>query len=244
MRNKRGILITGASSETGMALIRKIGMNYTHVIAHYNKSAEGIRSLNHELDGRIIPVQADFSSRDSIEDMICKIREKELIIDHIVHLAAPGFHLQKFAKEDIDEIRKEYISSAESIMIILKEFITDMSRRKYGKAVFMLSSNVTGYPAGYQLSYTVSKYALLGLMKSIAVEYAGKGITSNAVSPDMMDTKFVSGIPELIVRQNAESSPCKRNLYVEEVITAFEYLLSDGADRVTGINIPVTGGRF
>ncbi len=37
MRDKRGILITGASSETGMALIRKIGMNYTHVIAHCTK---------------------------------------------------------------------------------------------------------------------------------------------------------------------------------------------------------------
>lgn len=244
MKDGKCILITGASSDVGMALIRKIGMNYTYIFAHYNKSNEVIRLLIDEFGNKVIPLQADFSKSASVEAMVAKIKQKDLIIDHIVHLAAPKFHIRKFIKENIDEIRKDYLSSTESIIIILKELITGMMKQKYGKVVFMLSSNVVGYPAKYQSAYTVSKYTLLGLMKSIAVEYADKGITSNAVSPDMMDTKFVSDIPELIVKQNAESNPEKRNLNVEEVITAFEYLLSDGADRVTGVNLSVTGGRF
>lgn len=244
MRDGKCILITGASSDVGVALIRKINVNYTMVIAHYNRSVEAIEQLANELGEKIIPIQADFSKRESVETMVDEIRQKNLIIDHIVHLAAPKFHIQKFVKENINEIRRDYLSSTESIMIILKEFIAGMMKQKYGKIVFMLSSNVIYYPAKYQSAYTVSKYALLGLMKSIAVEYAEKGITSNAVSPDMMNTKFVSNIPELIVKQNAESNPGKRNLHVDEVITAFEYLLSNGADRVTGVNLPVTGGRF
>lgn len=244
MRDGKCILVTGASSDVGMALIRKISINYTSVIAHYNRSGETIRQLSNELGEKIVPIQADFSKRESIDAMVSVIRKKNLIIDHIVHLAAPRFHIRKFIKENIDEMRRDYLSSTESIMIILKECITGMVKQKYGKIVFMLSSNVISYPAKYQSAYTVSKYALLGLMKSIAVEYAEKGITSNAVSPDMMDTKFVSDIPEIIVKQNAESNPGKRNLHVDEVITAFEYLLSEGADRVTGVNLPVTGGRF
>lgn len=244
MRNEKCILVTGSSSDVGTALIRKISVNYTLVIAHYNRSGEAVEQLVKELGEKIIPIQADFSEKESIENMVAEIRQKNLIVDHIVHLAAPKFHIRKFIKENMDEMRRDYQSATESIMIILKEFLAGMMKQRYGKVVFMLSSNVINYPAKYQAAYTVSKYALLGLMKSIAVEYAEKGITSNAVSPDMMDTKFVSDIPELIVRQNAEANPGKRNLHVDEVITAFEYLLSDGADRVTGVNLPVTGGRF
>lgn len=244
MKDGKCILVIGASSDIGMALIRKISMNYTYIIAHYHKSNEAARLLVNELGDKVIPVQADFSKRESVDAMVSKIKQKNLTIDHIVYLAAPKFHIRKFTKENIDEIRMEYLSFTESALTILQEFIADMVKQKYGKIIFMLSSNVIGYPAKYQLAYTVSKYALLGLMKSIAVEYAEKGITSNAVSPDMVDTKFVSDIPEMIVRQNAESNPRKRNLLVDEVTPAFEYLLSDGADSVTGVNLPVTGGVF
>lgn len=244
MKDGKCILVIGASSDIGMALIRKISMNYTYIIAHYHKSNEAARLLVNELGDKVIPVQADFSKRESVDAMVSKIKQKNLTIDHIVYLAAPKFHIRKFTKENIDEIRMEYLSFTESALTILQEFIADMVKQKYGKIIFMLSSNVIGYPAKYQSAYTVSKYALLGLMKSIAVEYAEKGITSNAVSPDMVDTKFVSDIPEMIVRQNAESNPRKRNLLVDEVTPAFEYLLSDGADSVTGVNLPVTGGVF
>ena len=80
-------------------------------------------------------------------------------------------------------------------------------------------------------------------MKSLAVEYASRGITINAVSPEMMETKFLSDIPKLIVEQNAKESVLGRNLYVEEVISAFEFLLSDNANAVTGLNLKVTGGN-
>ena len=62
----------------------------------------------------------------------------------------------------------------------------------------------------------------------------------NGVSPDMMETKFLADMPELIIRQYAENSPAGRNLTVEDVIPTFEYLLSDGADMVTGQNIGIS----
>ena len=50
-------------------------------------------------------------------------------------------------------------------------------------------------------------------------------------------------MPELVIRQNAANNPMGRNLVVEDVLPTFEYLLSDGADLVTGQNIGVTGGN-
>ena len=78
-------------------------------------------------------------------------------------------------------------------------------------------------------------------MRNLAAEYIEKGITVNAVSPDMMETSFIDNIPDLIKAQNAESSPIKRNLKVEDVIPTFKYLLSDGADTVYGQNIVIMG---
>lgn len=68
--------------------------------------------------------------------------------------------------------------------------IPNMAKKKYGRIVFMLTSCTINNPPKYQSSYVTVKYALLGLMKALAVEYADRGITVNGVSPDMMETKF------------------------------------------------------
>ena len=72
--------------------------------------------------------------------------------------------------------------------------------------------------------------------------YAEKGIRVNGVSPDMMETAFISEIPELIREKNAQDSPLKRNLLPGDILPAVRFLLSEGADAVTGVNLPVTGG--
>ena len=80
-------------------------------------------------------------------------------------------------------------------------------------------------------------------MRNLDAEYASKGIIVNAVSPDMMETKFLSELPELIKEHSAKNNPLGRNIYVDEVVPTMEYLLSSGSDVVTGQNIGVTGGE-
>jgi 3-oxoacyl-[acyl-carrier protein] reductase len=117
-----------------------------------------------------------------------------------------------------------------------------MMKEKYGRVVFMLTSNTVGIPAKYQSSYVTVKYALLGLMKALSAEYADKGITFNGVSPDMMETGFLDNIPDLIIEQNAQNSPLGRNIRIDEVIPVIEYMLSDRGAAMTGQNIAITGG--
>jgi 3-oxoacyl-[acyl-carrier protein] reductase len=118
-----------------------------------------------------------------------------------------------------------------------------MAKAKRGKVVFMLSSQVLWEPAKpYSATYTCVKYALLGLMKSLSAEYISKGITVNGVSPSMIDTKFLR-VPDIVKQANIDSSPIKRLLTVDDVVPAFEFLLSPGADAVTGHNIAVMAGN-
>lgn len=126
--------------------------------------------------------------------------------------------------------------------MILQDFIPKMSKQRYGKIVFMLSAYVVGIPPKFQSSYITVKYALLGLMRNLASEYASKGVMVNGVSPDMMETKFLSELPDLVKEQSAKHNPLGRNIRVDEVVPTIEYLLSPASDIVTGQNIGVTGG--
>ena len=90
--------------------------------------------------------------------------------------------------------------------------------------------------------YTTVKYALLGLVRSLASEYSDKNIQINAVSPSMVETKFLDTIDEKIVELNAYNHPLKRNAKVKDITPIIKMLASNESDYINGINIPITGG--
>lgn len=192
---------------------------------------------------RIVPIMADFLSHSDVENMVEQIIDSGNVPTHIVHLSATRAFNAHFHKCRWDDYINAIDVSLRSITIILEKIIPLMSKKSFGRIVFMLTSYILGsVPPKYQSTYITTKYALYGLMRNLAAEYAEKGITVNAVSPDMMETDFIANIPEHVVKMNAEKNPLHRNMRVSDVTPAFAYLLSDEAEAVTGQNIGVTGG--
>lgn len=243
MRDKKILLVTGASSDVGCRLIREVAADYEVILAHYCQSKEVLCAIKKDIGDKLILLQADFTKSDDVSRMIDEIDALGYVPDHIVHLPSQRVKPQKFHKTEPEQYSVGFQTSVASIILILKHFIPKMSRQKYGKIIFMLTSFTLNAPPKYQAPYIAVKYALLGLMRDISREYADKGIMVNGVSPDMIETRFLSDMPDLVVQQNAENSPMGRNLCVEDVIPTFVYLLSDGADAVTGQNIGITGGN-
>lgn len=235
--NGKVLFITGGSSNIGIGLVKEIAENYDTIWLHYNNGSEKIDELRKVYGNKIKPVKADFSKQEDIIGLIDAISSSKIIPDHIVHLASLRSKNNKFHKTEWSEYENMLAASLRPAVLILKTFLPLMSKKKYGKVVFMLSSFVSAAIPKYQSPYIISKYALYGLMKNLAAEYIDKGITVNAVSPDMIETDFIENIPDIIKMQNAENSPLKRNLVVDDVIPAFKYLLSDGADAVCGQNL-------
>lgn len=233
------LLVTGASSDIGSELVRNVSQNYKKVIAHYYHWNENLECLKRETGDKIIFLQSDFSDLDSVTGLIHTIKEQGLEPDHIVHLPAPKMKIQKFVKEDWETFQNGWETSVHSLVEILQAFLPHMQKQKYGKIVLMLTSCTLDLPPKFQTAYTTVKYAMLGLMKSLAVDYMDKGITVNGVSPDMIQTKFLSELPEHLIEQYAEKRPEKRILRVEEVLPVLSFLLSEGAAHVNGMNLGV-----
>ena len=239
------LLITGASSDVGMKLLREVYPEYGRLYLQYRTMNSAFENLIGELSDKadIVPLQADLSDMDSVLELTRRIKETEVLPDNIVHLAAPKANNKQFHKEKWDNFETGWEVGVHSIIAVLQAFLPSMVKQKYGRIVLMLTAYTQNNPPKFQTSYVTVKYALLGLMKSLSAEYADKGITVNGVSPGMMETKFLSALPELIIEQNRMNSPLGRNIYVEEVIPVIRHMLSDSGASMTGQNIIISGGQ-
>ena len=240
----RILCVAGASSDVGKCLIERVAGNYDAVVCHYRNGISLIEDLQRQFGEKMIPLYADFSDEKSTVQFAETVLQRGLAPSHFVHLASSSSSVNvKFGKTDWALFEKEIGITFRSAVILSQAFVPLMAKAHYGKVVYMLSSQMVWKPAKpYSTAYTCVKHALFGLMESLSAEYAGKYVTVNAVSPSMIDTKFLK-IPELVKEANIMSSPLKRLLTPEDVVPAFEFLLSDGADAITGQNLPVMAGN-
>lgn len=239
------LLITGASSEVGMQLLQGVYTEYERIYLQYRTLNDELKSIIEELSVKtdIVPIQTDLFDTDSVCAMINQIKETGVVPNSIVHLAAQKVVHKQFHKEKWESFERGWEISIHSIITILQAFLPSMTKQKYGRIIFMLTSCTNNEPPKFQSAYVTVKYALLGLMKSLSVDYIDKGITVNGISPGMMETKFLSELPELIIEQNRINSPLGRNIDVKEVIPVMQYMLSDPGASMTGQNIIISGGQ-
>ena len=241
-------LITGASSEVGMAYIKKLDETVSGkvtVIAHYANNKAGLEQLQKELSNVTLNmVQADLSIAEGA-DIICNhIKDNQLEVTHVLHMAASAFSHVKIKKWDGEKVRREMQIQFFSFASMMKEILPKMAKAGYGRVCVMLSSYVLGTPPKFMSDYVAVKSALLGYVKAAAAEYGEKGVCINGISPNMMETKFLQNIDEKIVQMTAESSALKRNIRVEEAVSGIAFLLSDEASYISGTNLNLSGGDY
>jgi 3-oxoacyl-[acyl-carrier protein] reductase len=159
-----------------------------------------------------------------------------------VHLPALRPTPDRFQKFNLERFAEDMSVQVGSAVIVLKKFLPKMAKLPGARIVFMISSYTHGMPPKFTSMYTVVKYAQLGLMRSLAAEYASTELRVNAVSPSMIETQFLQDMPQLAVEMSASSNPLGRNATPEDVLGAIEFLLSPAAGYITGIDIPIASG--
>lgn len=239
------LLITGASSDIGLALIRRVVSTREgcRVLAHGNSSLERIVELREALGSdSIFPLRSDFASAVSTAELSEKISRDFGAPSQVVHLPALKLVYERFTKFDWEHFETDLNIQVRSAVVLLKRFLPAMAKMPNPKVVFVLSSVTRGVPPKYLSMYGIVKQAQLGLMRALASEYGGSGLCVNAVSPGMVDTRFLENVPELVRRASEAASPQGRNATTDDVVNAIEFLLSPGSGHINGIELPVAGG--
>jgi len=239
-------LILGGSSDIGCELLKQLNhdKNNTLFLTHYFSNDNKIRQIEMNNKNRIECMQADLSRIEDVEKLIQIIKSEYQCPTHIVHLPANKFAYTKLKQFNWNEFCYDMEIQVHSLIQILNSFLPEMSKRKeYNKVVIMLSSVTISSPPKYLMSYNMIKFTLLGLMKSLASDYSGKQININAISPSMVDTKFLSNVDSRIIELNATNSNENKNADICDIVPAIKFLLSKDSNYINGVNLNVSNGN-
>jgi NAD(P)-dependent dehydrogenase (short-subunit alcohol dehydrogenase family) len=167
---------------------------------------------------------------------------------------AGGAESAPFLKTDPDQFRRLFELNVIGVVHATRAVLDGMLARGFGRIVAIASTaGLKGY--GYVSAYCAAKHASVGLVRSLAVETAGSGVTVNAVCPGYTDTELVQESIERIAsktgrtREQALSAMLKDNplgrlIRPEEVAGAVVYLCSPQAAAVTGTTLVIAGGEL
>ena len=118
-----------------------------------------------------------------------------------------------------------------------------MRENQFGRIVHI--SSVNGQKGQFgQTNYAATKAALIGFSKSLALESASKGITTNVLCPGYINTEMVAAIREDILKSIVETIPNKRLGETDEVAEMVNYLVSDKASYINGATLSINGGLW
>ncbi len=145
---------------------------------------------------------------------------------------------KKMASTDWNEVIDTNLSS---VFHVTKPFIDGMAERGWGRVVNI--SSVVGVIGNFgQANYAAAKAGMIGLTKTLAREYARKGVTVNAVAPGFIRTRMVDGIPEKAIEAVVAMTPVGRLGDPAEIGAAVLYLASPAAGFITGHVLDINGG--
>ena len=236
-------LITGATRGIGKAIadcLYEAGANL--ILTGTNK--EDIDNLNFKNKEKGITniqfLQADFSDAESTTTFLKKLNEYERV-DICINNAGVN-KIDEFVKTTIDDFEWIHDINLKVPYQILKVIGPKMIRNNYGRVVNVASIwSVITRPG--RSMYTSSKNALVGLTKTLAVEWAAHNVLVNAVSPGFTLTELTKSTNTLEQLKNIESIiPAKRMAEPIEIANIIAYLCSDLNTYLTGQNITIDGG--
>lgn len=235
-------LITGATSDVGYELIRTLNDGCSKFLLQGFGDGDALKALCEEngIDAEYFEVNlSDSEETDRFVEAISAYSPT-----HFVHLPALRVINTKFKNFDEERFLLDMNVQVMSAVKICKAVAPKMAKAKFGRILFMATSYVLANPPKNTAAYIMAKNSIVGLMKALAADYVSNGITVNAISPSMIETKFLAETSHLIVEQTAAAHPMKRNATVKDVVPAMAFLLSDDAGYITGVNLPVTGGSI
>lgn len=236
-------LVTGASRGIGRAIAIKLAEYGATVIVNYNGSKEKAEETVKAIED--MGKEATISCFDVSDEAACKLGIDEMLkkyghIDILVNNAGITRDklLMGMSEEDfVSVLNTNLLGAFHTTKLLIRNFL----KLKGGSIINISSvSGVIGNPG--QANYSASKAGIIGLTKSVAREYASKGIRVNAIAPGFVGTDMVDNMTEEAKKQIESKVPLGRIGEPSEIAEMAAFLASDKASYITGQVIHVDGG--
>ena len=235
------IILTGATGGIGGAILDKLQNNDAKVIAT-GTNQEKLDFIKNKYDN-VITKRFDISNHSSIEKFIDECDEIfQNKIDILINNAGITQDNLAIRMKD-DEWNKVLDINLTSTFFLSKNVLKKMLKNKNGKIINITS--VVGHAGNIgQTNYSASKSGLIGMSKSLALEYGKKNIKINCISPGFIKSDMTDKISENYKDILKEKIPLARFGFPNDVANAVIFLSSSMADYITGETIHVNGGMY
>jgi len=235
--------VTGGSRGIGRSIALALAAAGADVAISCNTGGASAREVCDQI--RELGREARFYSHnvavaEEVESLCAEVRRDLGRVDILVNNAGitRDRSFKKLTKEAWDEVLTTDLTA---VFLVTKGFIDEMADRGWGRVINI--SSIVGEIGNFgQANYAAAKAGLFGLTKTLAREYARKGVTVNAVAPGFIRTRMTEGVPEKAMEGVLAATPVGRMGEPAEIAAGVLYLASPSAGFVTGEILDINGG--
>lgn len=234
------VVVSGGASGIGEATARRLASQGANVVI-IDRNGAGARQVAEEIAASA--VELDIADDAMVHKTVEQIRAEFGPVRGLVNCAGP---LQNMDRPDALPMRvwdRMIDVHLRGTYLLTSAIGTQMARERRGSIVTIAS--IMGMMAGPLHAYGPAKAGLINLMQGLAAEWGPSGVRVNCVSPGFVRTPATErGMSEGVIdgKLLARSAALRRLVEVDEVVTAVEFLLMEGAAAITGCNLPVDAG--
>jgi len=240
----KNAFITGAAQGIGKSIAIGMASEGANVaIADVNlESAEETAKEIQKMGVKSIAIKLDVSSQEDVINAFSTFTGELGPVDILVNNAGitRDTLLMRMKEEDWDAVININLKGT---FLCSKEAVKLMAKQRQGK-IISISSVVAFMGNPGQSNYSSSKAGLIGLTKTIAKEYAGRGIRANAVAPGFIQTAMTEALTDKVKDEMKKAIPLGTFGTAEDVTNAVIFLSSAESDYITGQVIHVNGGMY
>jgi len=240
LKNKTA-LITGASGSIGGSIAKKLSsLGANVIITGTNKKK--IDELKKKLKPNNLAIIADLSKDTEIENLSEKSIKKFNSVDILINNAGINKDALsiRMTKEQWDEVININLTAAFKLSQLA---IKSMIKQKWGRIIGISSIIGIGGNIG-QSNYAASKAGMIALHKSLALEFASRGITVNCIAPGFIESPMTEALTEEQKEIMLKKIPVGKVGKPDDIANCVEFLTGENASFITGSTVNINGGML
>lgn len=245
MLDGKTAFVTGAGRGIGKAVVftlAKAGADIVGIDLNIDELNASMKEVENATGRKALAIQADVSDYSSIEKAVeesIRVFGRISILVNNAGITRDNLIL-RMKDEEWDKVIRINLTGTYHCT---KAAIKGMVKNREGRIISIAS--IVGVMGNVgQANYAASKAGIIGFMKSVAREYANRGITANAIAPGFIETDMTKALPQEVRNNLIHQIPMGKLGMPEDIANVVKFLASDDAAYITGQVIHVNGGMY